>query len=147
MCDKFWTVLLIYRPVIRPVAEGTVIGIRKKLLVFRLTEKRFMGIKGLNLEKPVILIVILCQKIKPFLEGSALRLSGRILHDGSVGKILHHPIVFRFSAYISCRGRPIRKTYQGLPVIPLLPPYTIPGCVALMVGGTSVFPIMIVITD
>ena len=67
MCDKFWTVLLIYRPVIRPVAEGTVIGIRKKLLVFRLTEKRFMGIKGLNLEKPVILIVILCQKIKPFL--------------------------------------------------------------------------------
>lgn len=64
MLNQFRTVLFVYRTVIRPVTERTIVGIRKQTAVFRLRKKRFMGIESFNLKEPVVLVVILLQKIK-----------------------------------------------------------------------------------
>ena len=102
-----------------------------------------MGIKGLQLQKPAVPVVVQVQEFQALVEGHVLALAGGIGHQTAVCEILPDPIVLSRAADI-CILRDAVKAHQRRPGIPLLAPDAVPGGVALVVRRAAVLPVVIV---
>ena len=146
MVNELRRIPVVHRPIVRPVQQRAPIVIGEQLLIFRLHIEGLVGVKGLQLQKPVVLPVVFLQKVQSPLKGPALALACLLRHERPVGKILAHPVVLRGTAHIGVFRNPV-KAHQWCPGIPLLAPDAVPGGVALVIGGPAVLPIVVVVTD
>ncbi len=123
--------------VVRPVEPGAVVVIGVQRLVALLGEKRLMGVKGLQMEQPVVRVAVDLQEILGQLKHlgqGLLLLAGEI---GAVDGVL--------AAGLSQVGRDDRVLHPGLPGVPLLAAHALPGVIAGMVSSAAVLPVVLVV--
>jgi hypothetical protein len=126
-----------YLSILRPVKERPIVFMGIEILPFIHGKKRFMGIKSFYLQEPIVLVFVGLDKFQPFLKRFRLRLGFFFLDIFPVYPVLP-PVPPQLS------GRP-GICYLPFPMVPFLAADDFPGIVPVMIGSTSILPIMIMI--
>ena len=139
----------IRRPVILTVSGKLM---RIQCFVIRQGKKRLMRIKGLDLQEPVVLRMVLTDELYPVLEGHCLGSARFCVHICAVALILciPFPVSLVPDKRLLCFKKCIfvkRYPQIRLPGISLLPAGNFPGRISRMVGASAVFPVMLMIAD
>ena len=103
----------------------------------------FMGIKGLDLQEPMVLVAIGADKFQPSREDLSLRHILFPLEMRSVNPVLPPKFVSRFPQI----ERYLRIGHMPLPRITLLTANDFPRPVPGMVSGSPIFPVVCMIAD
>ena len=129
-----------------PVKRWTIIFMRIQILKLFLCKKRFMRIKGFYLQIPIVRIEVTLNKFESKTEGLVLGLQIRTHHMFAINNILlvHRGVsVFRPSAFTTLR---VAKFFNVTdPLIPFLATHKLKSGVTLMIGCTTIFPVVLMI--
>ena len=138
-------VLPVHRPVVGPVQQGAPVPVGEQVFVRGLAVEGLVGVKGLQLQKPVVFAVVQAQEFQALGKGHALALGLLGGHGRAVGKILADPVVQRAAAHVQMVFGHAVKAHQRRPGVALLAAHAVPGGVALVIGGAAVLPIVVVV--
>ena len=132
----------------RPVEQHGRAVLKKRwveVLVLALGEKRLVRVKGLDLQKPVVLRVVAADEFDAGLEGLRLRLVFLAAHVLSVDVILAMPHAAARIARVRLYGW--RIGHLPNPRIALLAAEELPSVVLGVVGSAAGLPIVVVVAD
>jgi len=130
-------------PIVGPVEVRTMVAMRVEGLVVCLRVEGFMGIKGLDLQKPAILVAIDAYKFQSSCEDLSLRHIFFPLEIRSVDPVLAP----EFASLFPQAEWYLRIGHMTLPRIALLTANDFPRPVAGMVSGSTIFPVVSMIAD
>ena len=127
----------------RPVEHRALVAVRVQILVLLQAIKRLVGVKRLQLQKPVVLAVVVVDEFQTVLKGHGDRQVLLLLHVAAVHPVLPAP-KSRFPVYVLRDGE---VGQIGLPTVSLLASGPFVGIVLSVVIRSAFLPVMPVVAD